>query len=140
MRRTPMFAEFATAVSADALPLARVAAEPSVRLRRLTGFARQQLAPSTAAAGTVASTAAAAVTVSQEIVMEIQAIAAVVLGSTVAAKASFSEAGLDSLGELWPQSCLKRSKTGMRSGPMSAFASPDRTRPPTTLLTRLQRS
>ncbi len=129
MRRTPMFAEFATAVSADALPLARVAAEPSVRLRRLT-----------AAAGTVASTAAAAVTVSQEIVMEIQAIAAVVLGSTVAAKASFSEAGLDSLGELWPQSCLKRSKTGMRSGPMSAFASPDRTRPPTTLLTRLQRS
>ena len=108
VRRTPMFAEFATAVSVDVLPPARAAAEPAVKSRRLTGFARHQLAPSAAAAGTMAGTAAAAATVSQDIVKDIQAIAAIVLGSAVAAKASFSEAGLDSLGELWLKICSKR--------------------------------
>ena len=125
VRRTPMFSEFATAASADAVPPARAAArsvaDPAVRSRRLTGFAPQQLAPSAAAAVIRASTAAA-VPASLEIVKEIQAIAAVVLGSAVADKASFSEAGIDSLGELWPHSCVKIIKKGISSGLKSAYS------------------
>ena len=99
VRRTPMFAEFATAVAADASPPTRAIEEPAARPRRLTGFARRQLAPSNVPANVPASTAAAAAPISQDLVTEIQAVAAIVLGSAVAAKASFSEAGLDSLGE-----------------------------------------
>ncbi len=96
VRRTLMFAEFATSTPAAASPVpVRDAAEPP-RQRRLTGFARQQLVASKAAA---VGAAPAAQHAAQDLVQAIQTIAATVLGSAVAAKASFSDAGLDSLGE-----------------------------------------
>ncbi len=92
-----MFDEFATSAPAAASPVpVRGAAEPQ-RQRRLTGFARQQLVASRPAAG--AGSAPAAQQAAQDLVQEIQVIAATVLGSAVAAKASFAAAGLDSLGE-----------------------------------------
>ena len=92
-----MFDEFATAAPVAASPLpVRDATEPH-RQRRLTGFARQQLVASRSAAS--AGAAPAAQHAAQDLVQEIQAIATTVLGSAVAAKASFSDAGLDSLGE-----------------------------------------
>ena len=95
-RQTPMFDEFVTSTPAASPMPERSATEPQ-RQRRLTGFARQQLLPSKSAI--IAGTAPAGQPAAQQFVHDIQAIAATVLGSTVAAKASFSDAGLDSLGD-----------------------------------------